>query len=133
MFDKTQQEIFKGLVMPSDRGGAEANSRIEILATMVFDLLTEVEALRKVVLEARQPAYGRAYEETVYLTHNSAGPSSGLEKLLALFYPRESEDGDDGRAEQRTWRECLLLRRLGLSEEEILAYKERAQKAEFFT
>jgi hypothetical protein len=110
-----------------------------VLVAIVFDLLMEVEALRKAVLASKlgvggkASAYGRAYEETAYLTHNACGPSSGLEKLLALFYPRVAEEDGQSWQGRRTWRECLLLRRLGFSDEQVRAYKEAAEQAETFT
>ncbi len=139
MLDKTQHEILQALLMPASNKGAEGDPRMEVLVAMVFDLLMEVEALRKVVsasklgVGGKNSAYGRAYEETAYLTHNACGPSSGLEKLLALFYPRGAEEKGKSWRERRTWRECLLLRRLGFSDEEVRAYKEAAEQAETFT
>ena len=138
MLDKTQHEILQGLFVSATKG-EKGDPRIEALVAMVFDLLIEVEALRKVVLASKlgvggkTSAYGRAYEETVYLSHNACGPSSGLEKLLALFYPQKAEKDGQSWPERRTWRECLLLRRLGFTEEEVRAYKEAAEQAETFT
>lgn len=139
MLDKTQHEILQSLFMPAGTKGAEGDPRIEVLVAMVFDLLMEVEALRKVVsasklgVGGKDSSYSRAYEETAYLTHNACGPSSGLEKLLALFYPRVAEEEGQNWRERRAWRECLLLRRLGFSDEEVRAYKEAAEQAEHFT
>lgn len=101
---------------------------------MIFDLLVEVEALRETLATAAgnagRSAYARAYERSAYLTHNAAGPSSGWEKMLDRFYSNAQADDDGGR---RGWRECLMLRRLGLSEEEIQAYRANARSAEMFT
>ena len=67
----------------------------------------EVEALRSACLEsteggpiAKDSAYRQAYRETALLTHNSAGPSSGVAKLLARFYPTSVEE--DGRVPRLT-------------------------------
>jgi hypothetical protein len=139
MLDKTQREILKTLFMPGSAKEAEGDPRIAVLVAMVFDLLMEVEALRTVVsasklgVGGKDSAYGRAYQETAYLTHNACGPSSGVEKLLALFYPRQAEEEGLGWRERRTWRECLLMRRLGFSDDEVRAYKEEAEQAETFT
>jgi hypothetical protein len=139
MHDRTQQEIVQTLFMPSGSGGTERDPRVEVLAGMVLDLLLEVEALRKVVAASalgaggKDSAYGRAYQETAYLTHNATGPSSGLEKLLALFYPRLAQAEGQGGQERRTWRECLLMRRLGFPEEAVRVYKDAAEQAEVFT
>ena len=139
MLDKTRLEIVRAFFMPSDQKGVAADPRTEVLVALVFDLLLEVEALRAALLSSdagtagKASAYARAYQDTAYLTHNACGPSSGLEKLLALYYPQAAESDDQTWGERRTWRECLFLRRLGFSEEEIRAYKEAAAHAETFT
>jgi len=139
MFDRTQREILRRLFISSDESLPTADPRIEILVGMVFDLLLEVEALRTGLLAANGSArakdspYGRAYRDTAYLTHNACGPSSGLEKLLALFYPSEAEEATGDWRERRAWRECLMLQRLGFSQEEVGAYKGEAKTAEMFT
>src|SRR5262249_11571828 len=76
-------------------GGESASleSQVVALRELVIALLMEVEALRAANLAAAKSAgaalkdsdYARAYMETALLTHNSAGPSSGLEKLLARW------------------------------------------------
>jgi len=89
--------------------GTENDPRVELLIGLVLDLFLEVEALRATMLSTgagaagKDSAYGRAYRDTAYLTHNSCGLSSGEEKLFALFY----HAGGMGRA----WRESLMLRR----------------------
>lgn len=123
-------------------------ARMEVLATLLMDLFVEVEALREVVmrLEGCAPdrnvcselshqawfsrgatVYQRAYLETAFETHNNGGPSGGLDKLLARFYPPAADEMG------RTWRECLLLARLGFSPSEIADYKKAAEEAEMFT
>lgn len=126
-------------------------ARMEVLAALVMDLFVEVEALREAVmrlesvspdgragshLEHVHPAlvlasirtvYQKAYLETAFETHNNGGPSGGLDKLLARFYPPAADE--TGRA----WRECLLLARLGFSPSEIAEYKRAAEEAEMFT
>ena len=102
--------------------------RIDVLVALAFDLLLEVEALRAAQLASNSgapstdSAYARAYLDTAYLRHNAAGASSGLEKLIGRFY-----------GTQRTWRECVMLLRLGFSEEQVRAYQEEARRAEFHT
>ena len=126
-------------------------ARMEVLAALVMDLFVEVEALREAVmrlervgpdaragsyLEHVHPAlvlasvrtvYRKAYLETAFETHNNGGPSGGLDKLLARFYPPAADE--TGRA----WRECLLLARMGFSPSQIAAYKRAAEEAEMFT
>src|SRR5262249_26095964 len=76
---------------------------------------------KKLGVGGKDSAYGRASEGTAYLTHNASGPSTGLGKLLALFYPPGAEEDGPSGWQRRTWRECLLLQRLGLSDEEVRA------------
>lgn len=138
MTDKTWGEIVRTL-SESSAGKADVRERLDVLVVMIFDLLMEVEALRAAQLAASNgangiaPAYGCAYRDTAYLTHNCAGPSSGMEKLLARFYPQETANESGAAGERRTWRECLMLRRLGFSEEQLRAYQEAAKQAEDFT
>lgn len=129
----------------------DACARMEVLAALVMDLFVEMEALREAVmrLDGLRPdapenacfelghsglaracgktVYQRAYLQTVFETHNNGGPSGGLDKLLARFYPPAADE--TGRA----WRECLLLARLGLSPLQIAEYKRAAEEAEMFT
>jgi hypothetical protein len=91
---------------------SDVHARLGTLVTLVLDLLMEVEALREALLRLEagtratdrrdgcelacrgpiqscgESSYGRAYLYTAYLTHNNGGPSGGLDKLLAKFYPR---------------------------------------------
>jgi hypothetical protein len=126
-------------------------ARMEVLAALLMDLFVETEALREAVmrlegvspggragsyLEHVHPAlvlasvrtvYQKAYIETAFETHNNSGPSGGLDKLLARYYPPAADE--TGRA----WRECLLLARLGFSPSEIAEYQRAAEEAEMFT
>ena len=126
-------------------------ARMEVLAALLMDLFVEMEALREAVmrLEGVSPdvradthlehghsglalafgktVYQKAYLETAFETHNNSGPSGGLDKLLARFYPPAADEMG------RAWRECLLLARLGFSPSEIVAYKRAAEEAEMFT
>lgn len=114
-------------VFPSARSVQEPElvRRMEALAALVLDLLAEVEALRQA--QATRSDYRDAYRATCLLTHNSAGPSSGWEKLIDCYYPRHrSSDG-------RVWRESVMMRRLGLAPDEIEAYKREAEEAEMYT
>jgi hypothetical protein len=139
MLDKTQREILEALFMPAGAKGAEGDPRIEVLVAMVFDLLMEVEALRAVVAASKLGAggkdsdYGRAYQETAYLTHNACGPSSGLEKLLARFYPPQADEQAPSWRQRRSWRECLLMRQLGFTDDDVRAYQDSAEQAETLT
>jgi len=103
-----------------------------VVVDLLLDMMVEIEALREAVAAcpATRDAYRLAYQETAYLAHDATGPTGGDQKLLARFYSSEGTDapgGSDG------WREVLLMRRLGLSEEEIEAWRDRAAEAELYT
>lgn len=129
----------------------DLDARIGVLVTLMMDLFMEVEALRGALfrLEGFKPdaraevdfeigysglvlafgksVYQKAYLETTFETHNNSGPSGGLDKLLARFYPPAADEMG------RTWRECLLLAHLGFSQSETAEYKRAAEEAEMFT
>jgi len=126
MRDETTRDLARDILAVSPPADAAAMARrVEALTALVVDLLAEVEALRQA--HATHSAYRDAYRDVSVLTHNSAGPSSGWEKLLDRYYPREASP--DGRA----WRESLMMRRLGFSPAEIEAYQREAEEAETYT
>jgi hypothetical protein len=139
VFNETSREMGRALFATRRETTSAGDPRTEALVAVVLDLLMEVEALRAAVVtvsgeaSGKDSAYGRAYRSTAYLTHNASGPSSGLDKLLALFYPAEAETDSGGSTGRRAWRERLMLHRLGFSEEEIREYKDEAEQAETFT
>ena len=128
-------------------GAGNAAVRTEALTRLVIDLMVEIEALRAALVQSQvggagkpvhggydipchdetladgKGAYAAAYVDAAYVLHNSAGPSGGVEKLLARFYPA-------GAAEPR---EALMLRRLGFSESEVARFAEAAEQAEQFS
>ena len=127
------------------------NIQVRVLVSLVLDLFMEVEAMREAlinidtrvvdsssgddfqldyhnsILSFGKSNYQKAYLDAAYETHNNEGPYGGLDKLLARFYPSSADDLG------RTWRECLLLERLGFSPAEIDEYKHAAQDAEMLT
>lgn len=130
---KTYEEIVDHLLRGPGQFGQSrekgpSEEKIEALTAMVFDLLVEVEALRATALklesgsQGANSVYGQAYRETAYRSHSSAGPSTGSEKMLGLFYPSKEP-----------CRELLMLRRLGFSEEEIHSFQHAALDAETLT
>jgi hypothetical protein len=139
MIEMTGQEIVQTLFKRQESNAGRADPRVEVLVAMVFDLMMEVRALRETLIRSslgaggKDSVFGKVYRDTALLTHNSAGISSGLMKLLFEFYTRDAEAGAGSAGERRIWRECLLLHRLGFSEEEIHRYKEEALEAETFT
>ena len=126
MRDATTHDLVRDVLTGGPPADALAIARrVEALTTLVFDLLAEVEALRQT--QAAQSDYRDAYREASLLTHNSSGPSSGWEKLLDRYYPRQpSSDG-------RVWRESLMMHRLGFTPAEIEAYQREAEQAETYT
>jgi hypothetical protein len=126
------------LLRPRVKRWPTPDPRTDTLVTAVLQLMMEVEALREALInleggrKGNGSVYGRAYRETAYLTHNSAGPTSGLAKLIAQFQPSDVEQ-HPGDPEPRAWTETQMLRRLGFSEEDIGAYRKEALEAEMFT
>lgn len=120
-----------------------SDERIANLERIVLDLMMEIEALRACLIKASPvtqteasddvltPApggvdgehtpYGEAYLKTAWLTHWAAGPSSGFDKLLDLFYLPSR------------YREQLMLERLGYSQEQIQQFIESVHAAETCT
>ena len=98
------------------------------LVGMVSDLLVEVEALREAIIRLSASAgtdpsfYRDAYRETALLSRNGAGPSTGLDKILARFYPGQSEAGG------QPLREVVMLRRLGMSQAELDAFEKEVER-----
>jgi hypothetical protein len=124
--DFTGSDIFVALFSENSR------DKIDALTQLVQTLLMEVEALRAAAIEdGRAPgtssqatAYARAYRRTALLSHNAAGPSTGIEKLLARWISPETTC--NGIAVP----EILMLRRLGYSEDEIRRYMQEAEQQE---
>jgi hypothetical protein len=126
MNEMTVRDLIRAL-LPGGRPdhGADLAGRVDALTTLVFDLLVEVEALRQA--QATEASYRDAYRAACLLTHNSAGVSSGWEKLMERYYPRQRSSGG------RAWRESLMMRRLGMTPAEIEAYQGEAAEAETYT
>lgn len=134
-----------------ERGSAD--DRLQVLERIVVDLMMEIESLRAAMLaittdqtavpsgdhvlevKAIEPdmpctVYGQTYMETAWLSHWCAGPSSGRDKVLELFYG----DGYCGQNRyDRSWREVQMLGRLGFSNDQLAVYRERALAAETCT
>jgi hypothetical protein len=68
---------------------SELKAKFEVLCGLMEALLMEVETLRTAATEEAtsralrgpESSYGSAHREVAWLTHNSAGRSSGLQKL----------------------------------------------------
>jgi hypothetical protein len=117
--------------------GGDSAAEVRVLADLVLDLLIEVEALRcALLLEAKakgvagkDTTYGRAYRSTALLSHDAAGPSGGLEKLLAVWLGDQADHSLNG----FRLRELAMLRRLGYSEQELEEYARAAESYEMRT
>jgi hypothetical protein len=104
--------------------------RVQLLTELVFELLREVEALRSAQIREseskgippKDSEYGKSYLATSRLTHNSCGPTGGIDKLLALWVGWYEEVPQN--RFRCLLREVLMLRRLGFTESEIDAYIE---------
>ena len=101
------------------------------LVTLLFRLTTEVEALREALSSPETPesvreAYRQAYARTAVLSHNSAGPSGGTEKVLRKFFPRENSD-------DRFTSELAMMKRLGATPEELQALRDKMEEVEMYT
>jgi hypothetical protein len=109
--------------------GASPADRFNVLVGIVLDLMMEVQALRDERLRRGQDlgSYRESYRDNALLPHNSAGTSTGWEKLLREFYPRQR------RPDGRVWRESLMLRRLGFTAAEIAAFEDEAEQSETYT
>ncbi|MFT4539905.1 MAG: hypothetical protein ACI841_000162 [Planctomycetota bacterium] len=123
MHDTTCNPLLETLFAPSVRSSGE---RVSALASMMLDLTLEVEALRRAHTElsldqASADAYKRAYREVALQSHNSMGISSGSHKLISQFYPAEYQTN------QRAWKECMMIQRLGCTAQEFESYKSEAR------
>ena len=129
MDEATSNEVVQALFVLHTRGPspspADLGKHLDMLTTVVLDLMMEVEALREA--RAAGSDYRDAYRNTGLLMHDSTGPSMGWDKLLDRYYPRDKD------LTGRVWRESLMLRRLGVSAGQIEAYRREAQGMEIRT
>ncbi len=96
---------------------------IKVLREIIFHLIREIDILRetniqKSILENQSPKdtiYGKLYKEICIESYNSAGPSSGADKIMWNWF-----NSSDGLPD-----ETIMLRKLGYSEDDIIEYLER--------
>lgn len=98
---------------------------------LLSHLLTEVEALREALSSPETPEavrrnYLKAYERIAVLSHNSAGPSGGLEKIIRRFVPDKTRT-------DRFAPELKMMERLGATEQEQQALREAMENVEMYT
>jgi hypothetical protein len=104
---------------------------IKVLRKIIFHLIREIDILRetniqKSILENQSPKdsiYGKLYKEICIESYNSAGPSSGEDKIMWDWFNRNDELPD----------ETIMLRKLGYSEDEIKKYLEKIAEVSQYT
>jgi hypothetical protein len=125
--------IYQALTKQFMQGGSQMH-----LVTVLHRLLVEVEALREALSspetpEAVRAAYRQAYERTASLSHNAAGPTGGVEKVLARFFPSETKTDRSGTNKGRFASEMAMMDRLGASEEDKQALREELETVETYS
>jgi len=108
-----------------------AQPQSQVVIQLLERLLMEVEALREALSDPSVPdtvraAYKQAYARTAIMSHHSAGPHGGLEKLLRRYCPR-AETGE------RFWAERQMMARLGATADEQTALCEGIEEVESYT
>lgn len=106
------------------RAKQHLDERLLVLIELVTNLAVEVEGLRQALATVAPAQYAHAYREALVLARNSAGPFSGGEKVLAGFF---SDHGTE------LLREEPMLRRLGLSDEEIAQHQHKVNEVSTYT
>lgn len=101
----------------------QVDRRLEVLTELLIVLAAEVEGLRGTLARLAPKEYAEEYRKALVLSHNAAGISPGTAKLLAQFF------SDEG----ATLREEDMLRRLGLSEEEIAKHRKEVETVQTYT
>lgn len=122
----TSWELFRALAEHFSKGTSEAS-----LTFLVLRLMMEVEALREALSSPETPesvrqSYRQAYERIAVLSHNSAGPSGGAEKIIRRFVPDKTRT-------DRFAPELTMLGRLGATEQEQQTLREAMELAEMYT
>lgn len=104
---------------------------VKVLREIVFQLIREVHVLRESIIQTslinniqpKESIYGKMYKEICVLSYNSAGPSSGKDKVLRDWFDSDSELPD----------EIIMLRKLGYNDSEIRDYLNEISKVQSYT
>jgi hypothetical protein len=120
------REIHRALFEYFGKGSSEAT-----LVMVITRLMIEVEALREALSspetpEAVRQAYRQAYERIAVLSHNAAGPTGGMEKVLRRFFPHSADS-------ERFASEMAMLERLGATSEDQQTIREELETVETYT
>lgn len=123
---KTSYQMYHAMAQHYYQGPSNA-----ALVTLLFRMTMEIEALREALSspetpEAVREAYRHAYARTAVLSHNAAGPTGGAEKVLRKFYPWED-------SEDRFASKLEMMKRLGATEEEQQALRDKMEEVEMYT
>lgn len=122
----TAREIYQALFDYFGKGSSEAT-----LVMMVFRLMIEVEAMREALSSPDTPehvrqSYRLAYERTAVLSHNAAGITGGMEKVLRRFFPQGTDS-------ERFVPEMAMMERLGASSADLQALRDELETVETYT
>jgi hypothetical protein len=125
--------IYRALSEQFMQGGTQTQ-----VVMLLMRLLIEVEALREALSSPETPeavrvAYRKAYERIATLSHNAAGPSGGVEKVLRQFFPTDPKALRLGPSKDRFAPEMVMMDRLGASEEDKQALREQMELVETYT
>ena len=104
---------------------------IKALRKIVFHVIREIHVLRVTSIQssrkenvlAKDSTYGKIYKEICVLSYNSAGPTSGEDKILSDWF-----DNIDGLPD-----EVIMLRKLGYNESEINEYLKKIDEVSCYT
>ena len=104
---------------------------IKVMRKIIFHLIREIDILRETniqrsIQENQSPMdsiYGKLYKEICIESYNSAGPSSGEDKIIQDWFNRNDELPD----------ETIMLRKLGYSEDDIKKYLEKIAEVSQYT
>lgn len=118
--EQNSSRLFRDAIGVSD---ADPAKRTLALLEIIAVLMQEVEALRRVAARTAPREYAEAYEAAAEVTHDSAGVTPGIEKLLALFV--------DSPPDRR--REEVLLTTLGYAQGDLDRVAQRLSQLETLT
>ena len=122
----TAREIYQTLFDYCGKGSSEAT-----LVMMLLRLMFEVEAMREALSRPDTPesvrqSYRQAYERTAVLSHNAAGFTGGMEKVLRRFVPQGTDS-------ERFVPEMAMLERLGATPLEMQTLRDELETVETYT
>ena len=130
--EKVTMKMKLNLLSPRwDKYNSIEMDEIKALRKIVFHLIREIHILRETSIQssrkenvlAKDATYGKIYKEICVLSYNSAGPTSGEDKILSDWF-----DNIDGLPD-----EVIMLRKLGYNESEINEYLKKIDEFSCYT